>query len=223
MDLREAIRTRRSIRGFKPTPVPNDLITDILYFARLSPSSTNSQPWEFVVLTGKSLALAKSTNVEQALAGAEMVPDVSTRSYSGQYRERQIELAKTVYGLMNIARDDQEGRMEWDLRGMRFFDAPAVILICLDEAIYNSESHLPLFDAGIVTGSIVLLAVDHGLGSCIQGATVQYSEALKLALGIPASKRLIASVAIGYPDWGFPANAVQSGREPLEKLVMWRA
>jgi len=222
MDIRQAMTTRKSIRGFKPTRVPNDLITDILYSASLSPSSTNSQPWEFVVLTGKSLDMAKSINVEQALAGAEFSPNIPSQPYTGKYRERQIELAKQVYGLMNIARDDRDGRLEWDLRGMRFFDAPAVILVCLDKAIYNDESHLPLFDAGIVTGSIVLLAVEHGLGSCIQGATVQYSEALKPALEIPLSKRLIASAAIGYPDWDFPANAVKSGRELLENLVMWR-
>ena len=223
MDLREALKTRKSIRGFKPTPVPDELITDILDFARLSPSSTNSQCWEFVVLTGKSLEIAKTTNVEQTVAGAEMVPDVPDRSYTAKYRESQIALAKMLYGLMHIARDDQEGRMQWHLKGMRFFDAPAVILICLDESNYNRYNLLPLFDAGIVTQSIVLLALEHGLGTCIQGASVQYSEALRLALGIPPSKRLIVSVAVGYPDWDFPANAVESEREPLENLMVSKA
>jgi len=163
MDLREAFKTRKSIRGFKPTPVPDEVITDILDFARLSPSSTNSQSWEFVVLTGKSLEIAKATNVEQTLARAGMSSDVPVQLYVGQYRERQVALAKMVYGLMHIARDDQEGRMQWHLKGMRFFDAPAVILICLDESVYNRHNQAPLFDAGIVTQSIVLLALEHGL------------------------------------------------------------
>ena len=223
MDLREAFKTRKSIRGFKPTPVPDEVITDILDFARLSPSSTNSQSWEFVVLTGKSLEIAKATNVEQTLARAGMSSDVPVQLYVGQYRERQVALAKMVYGLMHIARDDQEGRMQWHLKGMRFFDAPAVILICLDESVYNRNNQAPLFDAGIVTQSIVLLALEHGLGTCIQGASVQYSEALKRALDIPLSKRLIVSVAVGYPDWDFPANAVKSEREPLERLMVWKA
>lgn len=223
MDLREALKTRKSIRGFKPTPVPDELITDILDFARLSPSSTNSQGWEFIVLTGKSLDIAKATNVEQTLAVVEMAPDVPSQSYTGKYRERQVALAKMVYGLMNIARDDQEGRMQWHLKGMRFFDAPAVILICLDESVYNRDSQLPLFDAGIVTHGIVLLALEHGLGTCIQGVGVVYSQALKQALNIPPSKRLIVSVAVGYPDWDFPANAVESEREPLDRLMVWKA
>ena len=155
MDLREALKTRKSIRGFKPTPVPDELITDILDFARLSPSSVNSQCWEFVVLTGKSLEMAKATNVERTLAGAEMSPDVPAQLYTGRYRERQVALGKIVYGLMHIARDDQEGRMQWHLKGMRFFDAPAVILICLDESVYNRDIHTAEHGPQSITGGLV--------------------------------------------------------------------
>lgn len=222
MQLVETMKRRRSIRGYKPDLVPDDVITEILDQARRSPSSVNSQPWEFVVLTGKSLDIARETNVEQTLAGAQMLPDVPAQLYTGRYRERQVELGKTFYGIMHIERDDQEGRMQWHLRGMRFFDAPAVILTCLDESAYSRESQLPLFDAGLVTQSIVLLALEYGLGTCIQGITVAYPEALKRALGIPLSKRLIVSVAMGYPDWDFPANAVETNRDPLGAFVTWK-
>ena len=222
MELREAMKSRRSIRGYKPDLVPDDVITEILDLARRSPSSVNSQPWEFVVLTGESLETARTANVEQTLAGAQMLTDVPAQLYTGRYRERQVELGKMVYGLMHIERDDQEGRMQWHLRGMRFFDAPAVILICLDESVYSRESQLPLFDAGLVAQCIVLLALEHGLGTCIQGITVAYPEALKRALGIPLSKRLIVSVALGYPNWDFLANAVETNRDSLEAFVTWK-
>jgi|SaaInl7_200m_RNA_FD_contig_123_3642_length_3630_multi_6_in_1_out_0_4 nitroreductase len=222
LQLVEAMKRRRSIRGYKPDLVPDDVITEILDQARRSPSSVNSQPWEFVVLTGKSLELARETNVEQTLAGAQMLPDVPAQLYTGRYRERQVELGKTFYGLMHIERDDQEGRLQWHLRGMRFFDAPAVILICLDESVYSRDSQLTLFDAGLVTQSIVLLALEYGLGTCIQEISVAYPEALKRALGIPLSKRLIVSVTMGYPDWDFPANAVETNRDPLEAFIAWK-
>ncbi len=222
MDLREAMKSRRSIRGYKPDLVPDDVITEILDLARRSPSSVNSQPWEFVVLTGESLEIARKTNVEQTLAGSQMLPNVPGQLYTGRYRERQVELGKMFYGLMHIEWHDQEGRMQWHLRGMRFFDAPALILICLDESVYNNESQLPLFDVGLVTQSIVLLAQELGLGTCIQGITVAYPEALKRALGIPLSKRLIVSVALGYTDWDFPANAVETNRDFLEAFVTWK-
>ena len=47
----EAIRSRRAIRRFKKEPVPPELIEKMLEAARWAPSSVNSQPWEFIVVT----------------------------------------------------------------------------------------------------------------------------------------------------------------------------
>jgi nitroreductase len=50
MDVMEAIRTRRSIRKYKPNPVSDDDVLRCLEAARWAPSANNSQPWEFVVV-----------------------------------------------------------------------------------------------------------------------------------------------------------------------------
>jgi len=46
----EVIKKRRSIRRYKPTPVPEDILTKILEAARLAPSAGNRQPWHFIVV-----------------------------------------------------------------------------------------------------------------------------------------------------------------------------
>ena len=51
MDLWAAIRTRRSIRAYKPDPVPRALIEKVLEAARIAPSAANRQPWHFFVVT----------------------------------------------------------------------------------------------------------------------------------------------------------------------------
>lgn len=51
MDVLEAIRTRRSIRRYRPDPVPYDLLIKILEAGRWAPSASNSQPWSFVIFT----------------------------------------------------------------------------------------------------------------------------------------------------------------------------
>ena len=60
MELKQAIELRRSIRKFKPDPVPDEHIKEILEAARLAPSGTNIQPWRFVVV--------KSSEVRQKMA-----------------------------------------------------------------------------------------------------------------------------------------------------------
>ncbi len=53
MDVREAIRTRRSIRRFKATRISDDLIHSLVDSARHAPSGNNTQPWEFIIVRDK--------------------------------------------------------------------------------------------------------------------------------------------------------------------------
>ncbi len=54
MDVFECIRTRRTVREFKPDPVPEEIVTRLLQAARWAPSSSNSQPWHFVVVQDRA-------------------------------------------------------------------------------------------------------------------------------------------------------------------------
>ena len=222
MEFSQVIKSRKSIRGFKLDEVSQEVLSTVLEMARLSPSGINHQPWEFVILTGESLQKAKALNEEKAKSGAEATPDLPGYQLTGVYRDRQVALGKQMFEVMNISRDDAEKRMDWALKGMRFYDAPAAILLMIDDAILNERSPMALLDMGIVTQSIALAAVDCGLGTCIQGATVFYAASLKKLLGIPESKKLAVGIAIGYPDPDFPGNRIQTERESLANIAIWK-
>jgi nitroreductase len=51
--LLSLIKKRRSIRKYKPEPVPLETVMKVLEAARWAPSGDNSQPWEFVVVRDK--------------------------------------------------------------------------------------------------------------------------------------------------------------------------
>ncbi len=55
MDTLEAIFTRRSIRRYQAKPVPEEFVQKLLAAAMAAPSARNEQPWQFVVLTERSL------------------------------------------------------------------------------------------------------------------------------------------------------------------------
>ena len=55
MDTLEAIHTRRSVRAYQDNPIPEELVTKLLAAAMAAPSARNQQPWEFVVITDKSI------------------------------------------------------------------------------------------------------------------------------------------------------------------------
>ena len=69
MQYDEVVLGRRSIRGYKPDPVPESLIKEVLALAMRSPSSMNTQPWNFTVVTGEVLDRIRKGNTERNLAG----------------------------------------------------------------------------------------------------------------------------------------------------------
>ncbi len=55
MDFYEVIKKRRSVRSYKPDPVPDDVLNRVLEAGRLAPSAKNLQPWRFLVIRDKDL------------------------------------------------------------------------------------------------------------------------------------------------------------------------
>ncbi len=219
MDLIEAINSRKSVRGYKPTPVPKETLAQILEIATRSPSALNTQPWKFTILGGKVLAELREGLQEQFLAGVEMHPDLPPSPLpSGIYRTRQVDLAKGLFQLMDIAREDKGKRLEWTARAFRLFDAPNAIIIGMDEEINSFSS---IFSLGIISQTIALVAVSFGLGTCIEQNSVLYPDVIRKITGIPESQKIVAGMAIGYPDWDFPANKLQSAREPVSAIATW--
>jgi len=220
MDVIEAVKKRKSIRGYKPVPVPKEVLEQILEVASHAPSAMNTQPWEFTVLTGDVLENVRRSNVELLHSGAPPSPEHVVVSWPTDsiYRQRQVNLAKQLFQLMDIPREDKGKRARWLERGFRYFDAPTVIIISTDRCLSESG---PLLDIGAVIQTICLTALHFGLGTCIEDQGTMYPEVLRKYAHIPESKRIIMAITIGYPDWDFPANKVETEREPIKNITTW--
>jgi nitroreductase len=221
MEIIEAIQQRKSIRGYRPDPVPRDLLRRILEIAGRSPSAMNSQPWEFAVIGGEVLDRIRQANLERLRAG--VLPDaehaVTGWNKESVYRRRQVELAIGLFQLMGIERKDVAKRTEWLERGFRFFDAPAAIIVLTDRSLLENTY---LIDVGVVIQSICLAALEFGLATCIEDQGCMYPGVLRQLADIPAAKRIVMAIAIGYPDEDFPANRIQTTRVPIDDIILWR-
>ncbi len=217
MDVIEAIKTRSSIRGYKPDPVPREVLVEILKVASRAPSSMNTQPWEFTVIAGDVLEKIKQANIAKFNAGERGSLDWENERFKDRCRERQVTLAIQLYQSMGIAREEREKRTDWERRGFGYFDAPAVIVISVD------REHLPRtqFDIGAVSQTIALAALEYGLGTCMHDQGISYPDAIREFAGIPESQRMIICLSIGYPDGVFPADKVVSERESTENSTTW--
>jgi nitroreductase len=218
MSYDEVVMGRRSIRGFLDKPVPKELIKEILTMAMRSPSSMNTQPWNFTVVTGESLNRIRAGNTERNLAGIPHSREFRTgTAFEGVHRERQIGVAKQLFAAMNIARDDAPARQDWVLRGFRQFDAPVCVIITYDK-ILSASDDTP-FDCGAVSTALVNAAWSRGLGAVINSQGIMQSPVVREHAGIADDQVIMKAIAIGWPDDSFPANAVVSERKSVDEAA----
>ena len=218
IDLVEAIRLRKIIRGYKTDPVPKEVLTDIMDIAIRSPSGENVQPWEITMVTGAVLDRIRAANVDMFKSGAVPFAEFAIEPYEGVYRQRVVDLAIQILQLMGISKEDKEKRAEWMQRGLRFFDAPAGVILSVDESLGQSSASI---DSGAFLQTVCLAALHYGLGTCIHDQGAMFPDVVRRITGIPQSKRLMMCIAIGYPDWDFPANKLETKREPVESITTW--
>jgi nitroreductase len=219
MELLEALKTRRSIRAFKPLAVERGLITQILEAARWSPSWGNTQPWELVVVTGDRMKRLTADLVEAFEKKVPSNPDVPMPEiFPDVYKERYMACAAGLFGAMGVARDDKARRWGHMVNMTRGFGAPAAIYV-----IFTAELNEPytMFDLGCITHGICLAAHALGLGVCILAQLARNPDIVRRHLNLTPAHKIVVGMALGYPDLAASANAFRTEREPLEKFVSW--
>lgn len=221
MQYDDVVRGRRSIRGYKPDPVPKALIREVLELAMRAPSSLNTQPWNFYVVAGDVLDRIRAGNTERNLAGVPHSREFRIHGeYAGAHRERQIEIAKQLFAAMNIERDNKQKRQDWVLRGFRQFDAPVAIVVTYDRSIHGGD--IAPFDCGAVANAIVNAAWSRGLGCVINSQGIMQSPVVREHAQIPDDQVIMICIAMGWPDDNFPANAVVSRRKSVDEATVFR-
>ena len=218
MDYNDLVHERRSIRGYQQKPVPRELIEEIIDLAKRAPSSMNTQPWHFHVITGEPLERIRKGNTEKMMSGSAVDREIKMNDgYEGPHRERQIEIAVQLFEAMGIARDDKPKRQDWVMRGFRQFDAPVSIVITVDKAL--ADDTIAHFDCGAATYGLVLAAWSKGLGSVINGQGIMQSSVVRENANIPEDEVIMTCVAMGYPSDEFVANEVKSRRVANEQVA----
>ena len=220
MDILEAIGGRRSIRAFKPDAVPREVIERVLRAAAQCPSYMNTQPWEVIVVAGEELRELARKLYEKASSEAPRQPDIPyhTTLPPASLRRQQEHGARRLESL-GIARDDEEARDKLMLENYRFFDAPCAVIIVM-------ERELPLwsvFDAGAFVQTFMLAAFAEGLGTCAQATVPGYGDVIRESLGIPATKQIVLTTPVGYPDEEALANRYKSARADIAEFTTWRS
>ena len=218
MNVLDAITSRKSIRAFRPDPVPKDTIEKILQASQRAPSGTNTQPWHVYVCAGAVRQAISDDVLALARAGKgakyedfEYYPS----TWNDVHRDRRRGVGWSLYSLVGVAKGDREGSARQSARNFLFFDAPVGLFVTVDSYLTRGS----WADAGMYLQTIMLAAREFGLDTCPQAAWIPYQKPVFRHLGIPGDQALVSGMALGFADHSKIENTLVSDREALANVA----
>ncbi len=204
MELKDVIKTRRSVRKYKSKPVSKEIILELLEAASLAPSATNRQPWEFVVVHRSYL-----DSLDQILREAftERVSDISEDAMRQAIKDLSIPV-------------DENGDK---LKGLGYFyrtlgGAPIAIVVCVPKESEPWTWKNSISDAAAAIENLLLAAWDKGLGTCwLTGPLKTRAHMIASFLDIAEDFEIVAIVSLGYPDH----RPAMPPKQDINQKVKW--
>jgi nitroreductase len=217
MNVADALRARKSVRAFTDTPVSKEQIFQLLDVARCAPSGVNTQPWQVAVVTGEAKQRLQQRMLAAAAAGEKS--SIAYQYYPGEWREpyrsRRKACGLLMYSTLEISREDKQRQQQQWFANYRAFDAPMMLLFFIDSHLAEGS----FLDYGMFLQSIMLAAVDQGLGTCPQAALAEYPHIVRDELAYDDSLTLLCGIAVGYEDEAAIVNSYRTEREEVASFT----
>lgn len=220
MNVTEAVATRRSIRQFLPTAVPQDALQRVLQKAQRSPSGGNTQPWNAVILTGQPLAnLTAKIKAKAATAplGEGHEYDIYPKGLEGRYEDQRRGVGKAMFDALGLAREDGAGRVAQMMKNWDSFDAPVQLFTYTRKYMGPPQWS----DMGMWLQTVMLLLREEGLDSCAQEIWAMYGTYMRELLNIDDDHIFFCGMAIGYRDPDAPVNGFTVPRVEIDQAIRW--
>ncbi len=219
-DVFEATRSRRSIRAYRPDPVPAQTLREIVELGRHAPSGSNIQPWHVHVLTGATLqrvgqAIQKAFLDEEP--GHRRDYDYYTDPVFEPYLARRRACGWGLYSTLGIGKGDHEKSKAWRAQNYVFFGAPAGLIFTIDRKLEKGS----WLDYGMFLQTLMLAARARSLHTCAEASIASYPDIVRRELDLGEDRVVICGMAMGYADGDAVVNSFHPARIALEDYAVF--
>lgn len=200
MDFFEVVHTQRSIRKFKPDPVPDDALWQMIDAAIRAPSGGNTQPWAWLIVRdpARKQVLADAVreglgDLDKALEEAEKLETESRR----RMRRASVSFRADVAS------------------------APVLLIPCLVNPTSPTSDMDSIWAGSSIYGAVqnmMLAARALGLGTVLTTFNIALEDLIRKEFGLPDGARPVAVIPVGYPDG---QNFGPTTRRPVEEVTYW--
>jgi len=215
--LDAVIRSRKSVRAFRPDPVPKRLLMEVVETARAAPSNFNSQPWRVYLLTGNAKDALGEAITRAHLANTTPPFSPFPQPTPADCAARVDEFGRRYYSALCIDRLDMTARARQTARNYVFFDAPVGLIFTTHVALTRHS----WLDCGLFLQSLMLAAQVRGLATCPQVSFVRFQAVIAEQLGLGPDEVVTCGMSCGYEDEQAAVNHLDMPREPLDRVCRW--
>ena len=211
MEVSEAINSRQSIRAFTDQEVSDELIQRLLEKSSGEASGGNLQPWKIFIINNEMMI--KFLKFQEDWTDPETPAyDIYPENLTEPYKTSRYEVGAEMYSILDIDRDDKEGRFKQMLENFKFFGAPSAFFCFVDRQMGRPQWS----DLGMFLQNFMLLAKEVGLDTCPQEAWAIKQESVTAFVKAPDELMLFCGMAIGYRDDEAKINRLRTERRPFE-------
>lgn len=211
------LRSRKTVRAFKPDAVSRAQVFEIIDVARTAPSTFNTQPWRLHVLTGEPKRSLSEAVVNARLSNTIAHHAAIPQDAPAELLARQSDFGRRYYAALGIDRSDLQARSRQTARNYVFFDAPVGLLLTINSQL-TKHSWL---DCGLFLENIIIAAQARGLATIAQVSFVRYQAAIAEILGLEPDESVVCGVSLGYPDEESSLNRPDMPREQVDSFTEW--
>lgn len=211
MEVSEAVNSRQSIRAFTDQEVSDELIQRLLEKSARAASGGNLQPWKIFVINNETMI--NFLKFQEDWTDPETPAyDIYPENLTEPYKTSRYEVGAEMYSILDIDRDDKEGRFKQMLENFKFFGAPSAFFCFVDRQMGRPQWS----DLGMFLQNFMLLAKEVGLDTCPQEAWAIKQESVTAFVKAPDELMLFCGMAIGYRDDEAKINRLRTERRPFE-------
>ena len=211
MEVSEAVNSRQSIRAFTDQEVSDELIQRLLEKSARAASGGNVQPWKIFIINNETM-ISFLKFQEDWTDPETPAYDIYPENLTEPYKTSRYEVGAEMYSILDIDRDDKEGRFKQMLENFKFFGAPSAFFCFVDRRMGRPQWS----DLGMFLQNFMLLAKEAGLDTCPQEAWAIKQESVTAFVKAPDELMLFCGMAIGYKDDKAKINKLRTQRRPFE-------
>ncbi|GAB3655917.1 nitroreductase family protein [Ramlibacter alkalitolerans] len=211
----QVLRSRRSVRAYKPEPLAREQVLEILQAAASAPSNSNTQPWRVYVVTGAPMRRLGDALVTAFQDGSFPPPTHFPDPLPAVFCDRQADFAARYYGTLGIDRKDAEARARQSLRNFTFFGAPVGLIFSIDARL-GRHSWL---DLGLYVQNVMIAARSRGIDTCPQVSFARFHSLIAAHLGMPDEEVTACGMSMGFGDTSAGVNQMNLPRQHVSEFV----